>query len=277
MSRLLCACAALFALGVGTATAADLPVWAPGRTGVVLLPFTWAGPYLGLNIGGQITNDSISTISNISNLNAQGVVFPGAAQSLDAASPGTLSSSGAIGGMQAGYNWQFDNAVVGLEVDFNGATATGNRSVIGIANNPIGTALTQTVKQPMFITTVRPRVGWAFDHLLVYATGGYAFATYQVVDSYNVVPGLPGAPQSDLSAKLSGWAAGAGLEYAFYKGMSLKLEYLYLGMGTYTSTIPMGGVVGPSVFSNPGSSIAVRHSLSDNIIRLGLNFHFGWY
>ena len=131
----------------------------------------------------------------------------------------------------------------------------------------------------MFITTVRPRVGWAFDHVMVYATGGYAFTTYQVVDSYNFVVGFPGV-QSDVTAKLSGWAAGAGVEYAFYKGMSLKLEYLYLGMGTYTSTIQMPGAVGPSnspVFINPGSSIAVRHSLSDNIIRLGLNFHFGWY
>jgi hypothetical protein len=46
--------------------------------------------------------------------------------------------------MQAGYNWQFDNAVVGLEVDFNGATATSNRSVIGFAAAPPGTALTTT-------------------------------------------------------------------------------------------------------------------------------------
>src|SRR5262245_22768706 len=63
MRRLLCACAALFALGVGTATAADLPVWAPGRTGPVMLPFTWAGPYFGLNIGGQWTSDKINTTS----------------------------------------------------------------------------------------------------------------------------------------------------------------------------------------------------------------------
>jgi outer membrane immunogenic protein len=292
MRRLLCVSAALFALGVGTATAAELPIGVPGTPvyhGPVLLPFTWAGPYFGLNIGGQITNDSISTMSNLpsnafiipggfgslSGLTSPGFFFPGEAQSLDAASPGTLSSSGAIGGMQAGYNWQFDNAVVGLEVDFNGATATGNRAVIGIANTPTGTALTQTVKQPMFITTVRPRVGWAFDHLLVYATGGYAFATYQVIDSYNIIPGTPGI-QSDVTAKLSGWTAGAGVEYAFYKGMSLKLEYLYLGMGTFTSTILMPPVTGLGNFVNPGS-IAVRHSLSDNIIRLGLNFHFGWY
>lgn len=264
MRRLLCACAALFALGVGTASAADLPIWTPGPTGPVLLPFTWAGPYFGVNIGGQWTSDKIRTTSSGPGF------FAGEAQSLDAMSPGTVTSAGVIGGMQAGYNWQFDQAVVGLEVDFNGATATGNNSVIGIFNAPPGTALTTTVKQPMFITTVRPRVGWTFDHVMVYATGGYAFATYQVVDSYNFTVGLPGT-QGDVTAKLSGWTAGAGVEYAFYKGMSLKLEYLYLGMGSFTTNI-----AAPPPTASP-TNIIVRHSLSDSMIRLGLNFHFGWY
>ncbi len=103
MRRLLCACAAVFALGVGTASAADLPIWAPGRTGPVMLPFTWAGPYFGLNIGGQVTSDTVRSTS------VGPGFFPGEAQSLDAMSPGTVTSSGAIGGMQAGYNWQFDS------------------------------------------------------------------------------------------------------------------------------------------------------------------------
>ena len=148
MRGLLCACAAVFALGVGTATAADLPVWAPGGTGVVLLPFTWAGPYFGLNIGGQFTNDKTSTTS------AGFGFFPGEAQSLDAMSPGNLTSAGVVGGMQAGYNWEFDKAVVGLEVDFNGATATGNRAVIGIFDTPPGTALTQTLYEKHATTTI---------------------------------------------------------------------------------------------------------------------------
>jgi opacity protein-like surface antigen len=94
--------------------------------------------------------------------------------------------------------------------------------------------------------------------------------TYQVVDSYNFTVGLPGT-QGDVTAKLSGWTAGAGVEYAFYKGMSLKLEYLYLGMGSFTTNI-----AAPPPTASP-TNIIVRHSLSDSMIRLGLNFHFGWY
>ena len=155
--------------------------------------------------------------------------------------------------------------MVGLEVDFNGATATGNRAVIGIFGPPAGTALTETVKQPMFITTVRPRVGWTFDNVMIYATAGYAFATYQVVDSYNFVVGLPGM-QSDVTAKLSGWTAGAGIEYAFYKGMSLKLEYLYLGMGSFSTNISAPPNLRGIPIATP-TTIAVHHSLSDNMIR----------
>jgi outer membrane immunogenic protein len=148
MRRLLCACAALFALGVGTATAADMPIWAPGRSGPVLLPFTWAGPDFGVNIGGQWTSDSVSTAS------FGPAFFAGEAQSLDSMSPGTVNSAGVIGGMQAGYNWEFDRAVVGLEVDFNGATATGNRSVIGIFNAPPGTGLTTTLYEKRATTII---------------------------------------------------------------------------------------------------------------------------
>jgi outer membrane immunogenic protein len=267
MSRLLWASAAVIALGVGTATAAELPIGMPVYHPPVLLPFTWAGPYFGVNIGGQWTNDNISTTTT--GLSAA----PVEAASIDSLSPGTLSSSGAIGGMQAGYNWQFDSAVVGLEVDFDGATANGNRSVSGFAGAPPGTALISTVKQPMFITTVRPRVGWAFDHVMVYATAGYAFATYQVVDQFtqfqNVQTGGGLLPvQSDVTGKLSGWTAGTGVEYAFYKGMSLKLEYLYVGLGKFDSS-PIPGPV--------PSNAVVHHNVSDNIVRLGLNFHFGWY
>jgi hypothetical protein len=53
--------------------------------------------------------------------------------------------------------------------------------------------------------------------------------------------------------------------------MSLKIEYLYLGMGSFTTNI-----AAPPPTASP-TNIIVRHSLSDSMIRLGLNFHFGWY
>jgi outer membrane immunogenic protein len=67
----------------------------------------------------------------------------------------------------------------------------------------------------------------------------------------------------------SGWTAGGGLEYAFSRGVSAKIEYLYLGLGTINSAI----------LPNPAgvaTNVNVTHKLSDNIVRAGVNFHLGY-
>ena len=114
---------------------------------------------------------------------------------------------------------------------------------------------------------MRPRLGWAFDHrTLVYGTAGYAFETVQVNDS--VIFGGPTSALSDVSGRQSGWTAGGGLEYAFSRGVSAKIEYLYVGLGTISSLVPTPGA--------PFASVNVAHKLSDNIVRAGVNFHLGY-
>jgi len=77
-----------------------------------------------------------------------------------------------MGGFQAGYNWQFGAAVVGIEGDANFTSGTANRTVGNIPVVAPGNFFTYTSKQPLFLATLRPRLGWAFDHGLVYVTGG---------------------------------------------------------------------------------------------------------
>ncbi len=261
MSRLLVVCAALVALVGGTAKAADLPIGVPVYSPPVLLPFTWSGTYLGLNLGGHWGNDRQTTDA--------GGTF-GAAAALAGASAGTLNPIGVTGGFQAGYNWQFDRIVVGIEADANGLSNRLNRTVTAPAALPVlpNNFLINAMNNTTFLMTVRPRLGWAFDHTLVYVTGGYAFETVHAVDS--VGGGNTVVAQSDVIAKLSGWTAGAGVEWAFARGVSAKLEYLYVGLGTFNSTIPT------AVFLPP-ANVVVHHNYSDNIIRLGVNFHPTWY
>jgi outer membrane immunogenic protein len=258
MTRLLLGSVALLASIGGAAHAADLAIVGPAVPAIIAPP-TWDGLYGGFNIGGRWINDNITT--NSSGLG--GVVF---------SSPGTLNAQGVMGGLQAGYNWQLGNVVVGIEADANVLTGASSRNVGSIG-------LTDSIKSPEFLATVRPRVGWAFDHrLMVYGTAGYAFETAQVVDTSNFGPvvGGPGAAfavalqQSNVNARQSGWTAGAGLEYAFSRGISAKVEYLYVGLGSVNSTI-----LPPPGFS-PSANITVTHNLSDNIIRAGMNFHLGY-
>jgi outer membrane immunogenic protein len=245
MAKILFRGFALVVLSVGTANAADLPIGVPVAPPSAFIPTTWDGPYVGLNVGGRWLNDRISTTAL-----PTGSTFSG-----------TLNTWGAMGGLQAGYNWQFGNVVAGVEVDANvlGAGSTQTNSALGI---------TDSIKSPGFLLTVRPRLGWAFDHrTLVYGTAGYAFETVQVNDS--VIFGGPTSALSDVSGRQSGWTAGGGLEYAFSRGVSAKIEYLYVGLGTVSSlVVPVAGT--------PFASVNVAHKLSDNIVRAGVNFHLGY-
>jgi outer membrane immunogenic protein len=237
----------LAALIGGVANAADLPIGAPAYAPAIIAPPTWDGLYGGFNIGGRWLNEKFSsTTSPLSPANNAADAF------FDANSPGTISAAGAMGGLQAGYNWQFGNIVAGIEADANVMLSRSNRTVNAIS-------FTESIQSPGFLATVRPRLGWAIDHrFLVYATAGYAFETVQTVD---------GSPPVDEIARQSGWTAGAGLEYAFSRGVSAKIEYLYVGLGTFNSQ--------GQVFATNDLSIW-KHNLSDNIIRVGMNFHLGY-
>ena len=261
MAKILFRSFALVVLLGGVANAADLPIGVPVSPPGILVPTTWAGPYVGLNVGGRFLNDRFSTTAL-----PTGSTFSG-----------TLNTWGAMGGLQAGYNWQFGNVVAGIEADANilgGGSTTQSNSALGISD---------TIKPLGFLLTVRPRLGWAFDHrTLVYGTAGYAFETVQVEDRVNfggVVPVAGGgvAPiltpaLSSVNGRLSGWTAGGGLEYAFSRGVSAKIEYLYVGgLGTLNSRVVS---TNPAL---PGASVTVTHNLSsDNIVRAGVNFHLGY-
>jgi outer membrane immunogenic protein len=243
MAKILFRSFALLVLLGGVVNAADLPIGTPVYAPAVVAPNTWEGIYVGLNLGGHWLIDQVST-TNLPN---------------GGSSSGTLNAPGVIGGLQAGYNWQFGNVVAGIEADANVLSADAVR-------NDTAFALTNGIKSPGFLLTVRPRLGWAFDHrTLVYATAGYAFETVQVVDTAN----LGQFVGSSVIGRQSGWAAGAGFEYAFSRGVSAKIEYLYLGLGTINSTI----------LPNPAgvaTNVNVTHKLSDNIVRAGVNFHLGY-
>ena len=251
MAKILFRSFALLVFLRGVVNAADLPIGTPVYAPAVVAPPTWEGIYVGLNLGGHWLIDQVST-TNLPN---------------GGSSSGTNNAPGVVGGLQAGYNWQFGNVVAGIEADANVQTANAVR-------NDTAFALTNGINSPGFLLTVRPRLGWAFDHrTLVYATAGYAFETVQVVDTANFgqsvnVGQLAG---SSVVGKQSGWAAGAGFEYAFTRGVSAKIEYLYLDLGTINSTLLLPGPGGVAA-----ANINVTHKLSDNIVRAGVNFHLGY-
>ena len=81
---------------------------------------------------------------------------------------------------------------------------------------------------------LRGRIGYATSHWLVYATGGLAYAGERFVNA----PG-GGLEEKHIGVRL-GWAAGAGVEYAFAPHWTVRLEYLYSQFGRANVTFPFG-------------------------------------
>ena len=82
-----------------------------------------------------------------------------------------LSLTGAVGGGQIGYNWQFNpNWLVGVEVDYDW---TGQRGG-ALFNDPL-VAVRETVEAKLnWLATIRARFGYITGNSLWYVTGGWA-------------------------------------------------------------------------------------------------------
>src|SRR5205807_8946281 len=72
----------------------------------VLTTWSWAGPYLGVNIGYSAGKSKTDAVFSDATLGAP-LFATGSSENLN----------GLIGGVQAGYNWQVGNWVAGIEGD----------------------------------------------------------------------------------------------------------------------------------------------------------------
>jgi outer membrane immunogenic protein len=248
MKKLFLATTAFMVLAAASAGAADMsarPVYAPPPAPVPV--YTWTGIYWGANVGyswGQSKNDR-----SLINLG----VTASESQNID----------GVIGGVQTGYNYQFGAWVLGLETDIQASGQKGG-STLQLLAAPAAT-LTTDHKLSWFGTT-RPRLGFlATPNLLLYGTAGVAYG--QVKDNYTAaVAGVGTVATASVDDVRAGWTAGAGIEGAFGGGWSAKVEYLYVDLGKLqqTVTLPPAGI-----------TATFNSRLTDNIVRVGLNYKFG--
>jgi outer membrane immunogenic protein len=273
--------------GVASAEAADMPIKAPAYKTPAAAEAAWTGGYVGVN--GGYGWGHFNVLATPGDPNTQSV-----SQGQPNMPPLTAStgSEGWLGGIQAGYDWQFASRwVAGIETDFDGAGIKGAGSVpvtILFGNQAASFSASQRIE---WFGTVRARIGYlATPDLLLYATGGFAYG--KANDSATVVlpPGQAnsvgnfgyafscGAPYGgpvcfagDPSRISAGWTAGAGGEQRITTDLSVKLEYLHvdLGVGSYRmiGSLYAGTPYTPS-FLNAGSRAAF------NLVRAGLNYRF---
>jgi outer membrane immunogenic protein len=217
------------------ALAADLPSPSlpPAPPAAV---YNWTGFYLGINGGFGTGNSNWS----------DGVI----------GTTGSFPTSGFLVGGTVGVNYQIAEYVFGIEGDGDWTNLRGNS---GSACGAISSVVAPPVScqtQSQWLATVRGRVGYAFDRILLYGTAGAAFG--------NVQTGL-NPPSTFDSAVEAGWTVGAGVEVAFAQNWTAKAEYLFVDLPNATCT----------TVGNCGGAAGSIVSFNENVIRAGINYKFG--
>lgn len=272
--------------------AADMPVKA--RSVAVDPGYNWTGFYVGAN-GGYAWRDSKNVPFTPNDPLVQAVTCGG---TLGGTCPTTPANDlkGGFGGVQAGYNWQFNQRwLFGIEADIQGGDIRGRSRTATTYQLGLSVAQNEAEQKIDYFGTIRGRLGvLATDKLLIYATGGFAYAN--VTDTGRVIAlteqGASGlgfafgcqavtnsAPicfTGSNSRIATGWTAGAGFEYVFWNNLSFKAEYLFTSLdpgGAVKVTAIDNSVFGPGI---PKASFLANFGRPDfNLVRVGVNYKFG--
>jgi outer membrane immunogenic protein len=235
----------------GSAFAADLPSRAPPPVYIPPAPiFTWTGIY----VGGQIGYAWGTSNTNLGDNFGDFTSF-------------SSNNSGVIGGAHVGYNLQLSQFVVGLEGDVDGSslkkTITGSPLIGGVS--PFAVVVPTTITANLGVQgSIRGRIGYAWDRVLIYGTGGVAFG------GVNGSISTPFGFDSTSTTRV-GWTVGGGLEYAVTNNWSVRAEYRYTQFGHSTvfasnsfGTFPLLGAIGG--FGN--------RTLNENRVQVGFSYKF---
>ena len=232
---------AALALGFGQhVLAAELPVQAaPVAAAPAVAPAavaaTWTGLYIGVNGGGASQSCPNWTFTS--------PVTP--TTSVNTGCPGL----GAVGGLQAGYIWQFAPAwVVGVEGDIAWASLQDHRSLqpAPVLPNGLAAQSLQMTANTQWLSSARARAGIVAWNTLWYVTGGAAWARVEYNASGILVNPLITDTFTTNTTK-SGWVLGGGAQWMATTNILLSVEYLYYRINSGmsgTAPIAASGVIG---------------------------------
>jgi outer membrane immunogenic protein len=194
-----------------TATAADLAPAPAEPVAPLIAAYNWTGPYVGLHAGwgwGR-ENDNQSSL----------------APPFTTIISDRFNLSGFVGGAHAGYNYQVNQFVLGVEGDVDYTEIKGDHRFT--TPTPAGDLHFRSQWQG----SARLRAGYAIDNLLLYATGGLAIAE-----------GRLSVYGTDDTNTHVGWTAGGGLEYAFTQNWIGRVEVRYSDFQKKSYKTPQGKV-----------------------------------
>jgi outer membrane immunogenic protein len=220
---------------------------------------------------------------------------------------------GVVLGLEGDWNWSNEKDTYST----GGTQPLATSAIISVLGTPtvVATGLSNpgwTSEEKIdWLTTWRARLGWAHDCYMWYLTGGVAWAkvennylltstpgqaggVFPAVLGPTGVIGLPGgAAAGNFSTTKTGWVLGGGVETSIGQlfgwgnnNWSMKLEYLYVDLGSVNNTIgttlvPVNvlGAVGGLAVNAVGTgttSFNSQNHIYEQIIRVGINYRFNY-
>lgn len=154
--------------------------------------YNWSGVYVGGAIGGQSLRGNDLSYGD-----------------------GSESDTGFAGAIYSGYNYQYMNWVFGIEgdVSFSNAKVNDDDYLLPLESRVAG--------------SVRGRVGYAFENIMPYVTGGLAVGSFRDDHEGN------GDSGDFATETLTGYAVGGGIEWGATEHLVARAEYLYSDFGKH--------------------------------------------
>ena len=271
---------------IAASTAATLLAWSPiaqaSDMGFAPSSYDWSGGYVGVNAGAGINMSEFNNRFRYTGPDefAEGDPTPGLIDDLGTSE----DASGTVftGGVNAGYNWQLNNFVVGMEGDFNylAFSASSNRDVSGVMDEVFADPSTRATDSfhmdGDWYGTVRGRLGYAANNILFYGTGGLAYGKLQVKQQLDAANDNEYATWSGSNEGWRlGWTLGAGVEYGIDR-WTLGAEYLYVDMGSVdwssASDVSIGTDIDNVVWSQVEEKGSTDYRFS--VVRATLKYRF---
>jgi outer membrane immunogenic protein len=253
----------------------------------IALPFDWEGFYVGVHTGA--VTDSVSFTQT--NVTWSGNVVGGGGgpiptTSVNTGESGRLRASNVIGGLQAGYNWVLPGPYLfGIEADISG-TDISSKALTSPPGDP--SAVAQWNDKVNTYGSARARLGYIAGPWLFYATGGFGWEYDKLTRTQLSAPTFGAAPFIDINAPFggtaitasrlrAGWVAGAGVEWAFARTWTVKLEYLHFDTESEllsSGTLNFSNFAGPVLRQFSSAVTAQTGNLTLDTVRVGLNYTF---
>jgi outer membrane immunogenic protein len=230
------------------ASAADLAVKAQPHAPAVmeLATATWTGFYIGGHGGWAWGHSSATAVTGNGNFPVGSLVSDG-------------HPDGGLGGVQGGYNYQFGQWVLGIEGDYSFADITSSDTTTSALGN-----LNASNGKFKWLADVTGRLGYAgWSNWLVYIKGGAAWTHHDASSTLTSPAGVVLSTSTGSEGR-TGYLIGGGLEWAFVRNWSAKIEYNYMDFGTETVTR----------VTSAGTTNLRDNKLNLNVFKAGVNYRF---